>query len=558
MLEDAATMLEVAGENKFKTRAYHDGADIVRRQTDFIERARTVEELQSIEGIGKALSEKILEYKETGRLPLYEKVMADMPHGLLDMAKLKGLGPNRTGKIWKELGASDLDSLQQMIDNGKLESLKGFGKKTVASIQKNLDYVKKKTGHVLLSTATEEAESLARKLISLDSVELVALSGQVSLARETVDRLDIILQGNHSAIEEKLTASDKWHTENSLIKSKQGKPIKHLHIADKEDFWWTAHEHSMESDFRNAFHDFLRDTGWRFENGRPEKNGKPVSFSSEEEIYDKAGLQYVPRELRVESGTVHFAANGYLPKLVDSSDIRGLVHMHTTWSDGKNTMREMAEAAMARGMTYMLVTDHSQTAAYAGGLKHDRIVAQHEEIEELNQELKGRFRILKGIESDILPDGSLDYPDEVLQLFDAVVGSVHGQFDLSPEAQTDRLVNALRNPYMDILGHSTGRLLLRRPGYEFDMEAVIDTAAEYGKVIEINSNPHRLDLPSKYIKEAKTKGVRFSINPDAHNTLGIFHVEYGVKMARRGWLSPSDVINTFDSSGFLSALRKKQ
>jgi DNA polymerase (family 10) len=217
----------------------------------------------------------------------------------------------------------------------------------------------------------------------------------------------------------------------------------------------------------------------------------------------------------------------------------------------------MADAAMARGLSYMLVTDHSQTAGYAGGLKPKDILLQHEEINKLNEEYKGRFTILKGIESDILPDGSLDYEDEVLESFDAVIGSVHGQFELNAEAQTDRIVNALSNPYMNILGHSTGRLLLRRPGYELDLNRIIDAAAEYGKVIEINSNPHRLDLPWEYIKDAKTKGVKFSINPDAHNTLGIFHVEYGVKIARKGWLTAEDVINTKDSRGFLAELRKQ-
>jgi len=558
MLEEAAILLEIKGENKFKTKAYNDGADIIRRRTDFVANATTAEKLQEIDGIGKALSEKIIEYKQTGSLAFYRKVLGEVPESLLSLAQLKGLGPKKTAQVWKELGVIDLNGLELSIKNGNLTSLKGFGAKTISSINKNLQFVKKKSDHVLLSTAIEEADIHAKSLLAIEGVTKVGITGQISLAWETVDeiRLVVAVKENEAIRNIEVAVNGIYDPNNSIIVAAKKRPKLSIIITKDEDFHWTVHEESMEGEFKEAYLSYLGDTGWKFEKNLPYKGDKKITFQDTEDIYNKVGLQFIPREIRSEGQTVHFAANGYLPELVKNEDLRGLVHMHTTWSDGKNTTREMAEAAMARGMTYMLVTDHSQTAAYAGGLTPERIRHQHQEIDKLNDEFRGRFTILKGIESDILPDGSLDYPDNILASFDAVIGSIHGQFDLHPEQQTDRLVRALENPYLHILGHSTGRLLLRRPGYEFDMLKIIDTAAEYGKIIEINSNPYRLDLPSEYIKEAKTKGIRFSINPDAHNTLGIFHVDYGVKMARKGWLSASDIINTLDSRGFINALAK--
>ncbi|GAB5466081.1 MAG: DNA polymerase/3'-5' exonuclease PolX [Candidatus Kapaibacteriales bacterium] len=570
MLEEAALLMEIRGDNGFKTKAYTNGAEIIRSNSDTVNTANTAEELTHIAGIGKALSEKIIEYKETGELRFYNAILEEMPATLLDLAKLKGLGPKKTAQLYNQYSVKDIPSLDKFVSSGEINNVKGFGPKSIATLQKNIDYKKKTTGHLLLSTATEEAESIAQNLLEYEFINKVGITGEIAQAQESVSQIDIAIGFDSDRLNENDQLSlvakeilreartvDNGFGSSVISYTNKGKRKVLLHFTDVSNFHWLNHYLSMEKEYEESFVNFLSDTGWDITNRiNPTKSGNKVEFKSKEEVYDKAGLQYVPTELRSEAQTVHFAANGYLPKLVESADLRGLIHCHSTWSDGKNTISEMAEAARSKGMNYMLITDHSQTAAYANGLTPDRIKRQHEEIDKLNEAYKGKFKILKGIESDILPDGSLDYEDSVLESFDAIVGSVHGQFDLDIKKQTQRIARALSNPYLSILGHSTGRLLLRRPGYKLDMDEILAAAAANGKVIEINSNPYRLDISWRYLKEGKSQGIKFSINPDAHNTLGISHVEYGVKMARRGWLSSEDIVNTYDSSAFLASFKK--
>lgn len=551
ILKEITLLLETKGENPFKAKAYTTAARKI--ETDNIDVTEHVRNgtLDDVPGFGKAMVEKITDYVNNGTMNYYENLKKEVPAGLIELNEVRGLGGKKAKELYEEHGIRSVAELQAAAETGALAGIKGFGDKVIEQIKKSLGVRKASAGRSRLDKAYEEAALLLQRIEASGLAEKAIVSGELARWCETVSEvLIVIATGKRS---EFITHLDSFYTvekeeRECTLKSEAGVLFRCI-FAESGNAHWTAHAHSGSEDFTSAFFELLKYKGYEAGPVSLKKDGKEIQFKSEKEIYNEAGLQYIIPELREEAQALQFAAQGHIPEMVAETDMRGMIHNHSTWSDGRNSLEEMALAAKELGFSYFVICDHSRTAAYANGLSMERVLEQHGEIEEINSRNIG-IRIFKGIESDILPTGDLDYPDEILALFDVVVASVHSSFTLGREEQTERIVKALKNPFTTILGHPSGRLLLQRDGYETDMKKIIDTAAEYGKVIEINANPHRLDLDWRWVQYAKQKRVKLAVNPDAHRTKDLAHYKYGIHIARKGWAEKADIINTYDIEKF--------
>lgn len=553
ILKNIALLLELRGENPFKSRAYSNAAQIIEEQSiDVAERVRQGT-LTDIDGFGKALREKISDYVLNGRMAYYDKIKAEIPESLLLVTKIAGIGPKKAKKLHDELGIESLEDLEKAGQDGRIGKVKGFGKKTQEAILSGIHHYKANKGRLLQEQARSYARDILENIRTTENVIRADISGDYRRHAETISQIDIVV--DKASPKEAFLIDDK--IAGKLIElEKSGTPV-NFHISDSGNYFFEMHWITGSKKYMEELRKLALEKGFELNSSGIFKNGDGIILQSEEQLYDMLGMQFVPPELRESFKAIEVAIENSIPRLVEHSDIKGILHCHSTWSDGHNSIEEMALRAKELGYSYFGISDHSQSAAYANGLTPDRVKRQHEEIDRLNEKGLG-IRIFKGIESDVLPDGSLDYDEEVLESFDFVVASVHSAFRLSREQQTRRIICALQSPYTTILGHPTGRLLLVRKGYDVDIHEVIDAAAEYNKIIEINANPYRLDLAWENVIYAKEKGVKIAVNPDSHRIETIGDLRYGVNIARKGWLEKEDVVNCLDAEEFKKEIFKNE
>lgn len=560
IIDEIGTLLELKGENPFKSRAYHTAARAVAALTEDLDDLIKRQELHTIRGIGTSIAEKITELATTGRLSFYEQLKSSLPPGLLDMLKIQGLGPKRVTILYKKLKIKSIKELQEACERHRLAKFKGFGEKTEENILKGIARLRTTSQQHLYPKARDAAERIVATIAKTRGVRRCEVAGSLRRKKEIIGDIDIVVSAQEksrdSIIDAFVAHTDvdsvlaKGDTKASVI-LKSGihcdlRIVKESEYAFALTYFTGSKEHNVE------MRSIARKHGWSLNEYAfsaieeiPKRERKRIPICKDEaDIYHALGLDYVPPELRENMGEIEAARERSLPTLIEEKDLRGTFHCHTTYSDGANTVEEMLKAAMKKGWRYWGVADHSKGAAYAGGMDEAKIGLQHKEIDELNGRFQD-FRIFKGTECDILPDGNLDYSDNVLVRFDYVVVAIHSRLNMTEREATQRVIKAMKNKYVTMIAHPTGRLLLSRAGYPVNMIEVINAASDYGKAIEINAHPLRLDLDWRLAKYAKAKGVPIVINPDAHNVDGLDDVQYGIAVARKGWLEGRDVLNTW-------------
>jgi len=562
ILEEMGTLFELKGENPFKCRAFHNASRVVEALTEDLASLVESGNIRKVKGIGEHLAELITELATEGKAKEYEKLKSSLPPGLLEMVRIQGLGPKRVKILYAKLKIKSIAELKKACEQHKLAKLEGFGEKTEENILKGIELLSKTSDKHLYPKAKESADKVLETIQKLKEVKRSEIAGSLRRKKEVIGDIDIVVSSekkNRKKIFDAFTSHKevqdiiaKGDTKSSVI-LKSGINCD-LRIVEDHEFPFALNYFTGSKEHNVEMRSLARKFGWslnEYDFSPVEEKGKkksktPPTCKDEADIYKTLGLVYVPPELRENMGEIQASAKHAIPKLVELQHLRGTFHCHTTYSDGSNTLEEMAKAAQQLGWEYLGIADHSKIAAYAGGLSPEKVKKQHKEIDALNAKAKG-FRVFKGSEVDILPDGSLDFPDKVLEWFDYVVVSIHSKFKMTEAEATKRIIKAIKNKYVTILGHPTGRLLLSREGYPVNMIEVINAASDYGKSIEINSHPFRLDLDWRLVKYAKDKGVRICINPDAHNTDGLKDVQYGIGIARKGWLEAKHVVNAWST-----------
>lgn len=550
ILEEIGTLLELKGENPFKTRAYHNAARMIQNSTEDFEKLAKTDQLDQLPGIGEALAKKIAELVTTGKLKYLEELKKEFPPHLTDLLKISGLGPKKVKILYQDLGISSIGELEYACKENRLLKQKGFGEKTQKNILKEIEYQKKNQGSYLYPVALKAAEEFLLSVQKISGIRKISIGGSLRRCKEIVHDIDLIasadadfkkimLQFTH--LEEVETILAEGETKSS-VRLKSGIQVD-FRVVEEKQFPYALIYFTGNKDHNTILRGMAKDLGIKLNEYGLFKGEKNIVCHDEKEIYEKLGLHFIPPEAREGIDEIEWAKKHSFPELIEEKDIQGVFHVHSLWSDGSAEIEAMAQKAESLGFQYLGLSDHSQSAKYAGGLTPDDIKKQHAEIDLLNKKNK-KIKIFKGIESDILSDGSLDYPENVLEKFDFVIASVHSGFKMNEEEMTKRLIKALKNPYTTMLGHMTGRLLLAREGYKLDLEKIFETAAKNNKMIEINANPHRFDIDWRYLKMAKEKGVKFSINPDAHSIEGLEDTFLGVGIARKGWLTKKEVVNT--------------
>jgi len=550
ILENIAMLLEIKGENPFKSRAYYNAAKALSGITNLEELVKE-KRLREIKGIGEALSQKIEEYSKTGTMAYYEELTQVVPESLLELMQIPNLGPKKIKVLYDELEITNIGELEYACKENRLIHLTGFGEKTQENVLKGIEFFKRHKGEFLFGDVYQEAERIRQRLSTIVDPIWAEVCGSIRRRKEVVRDMDILVAAeNHEKIASFFVSMPEvdqvlvtGETKTS-VRMKSGIEAD-LRVVTRQEFPYALVYFTGSKEHNVRLRGIAKKKGWKLNEYGIFDGDNLVICKSEEEIYRALGLPYIPPELREDSGEIEAAEQDKLPSLIQHEDIRGIFHVHTDFSDGVDSLERMVEAAQKFGFSYLGVSDHSKTAYYAGGLKHDAILKQWEVIDTLNKK-NSTFRIFKGIESDILSDGSLDYDDSILEGFDFVIASVHSGFTMKKDDMEERILKAMKNPYTTILGHPTGRLLLPRDGYQVDMMRIIDCAAQNHVILELNASPYRLDIDWRYLKYAKDKGVMISINPDAHAVAGLEEVFFGVNIARKGWQESKDILNTRD------------
>jgi DNA polymerase (family 10) len=520
-LKLTAKLMELHDENPFKIKSIANAAFKLNK-TDIDLQGKSLQELEQIDGIGKSIAAKIHELQTTGSLKELEEMISKTPQGVIEMMSIKGIGPKKVAQLWRELEIESVGELLYACNENRLITLKGFGAKTQAEVKKQIEFYHASLGKHHYAAVEEYALKLVEELKKKYKTDLVSLTGAIRRKCEIIDTIEILIATEDAVKIEEITKGTNVKVE--------------VITCSENDFYTTLFETTatkehltkvriQKSEVRSGEH--LRE-----------------EFKSEKEIYDDYNLQYIEPELREGLHEVELAKENKIPQLIDVKDLRGILHNHSTYSDGINTLKEMAEYCKKLGYEYLGICDHSKSAFYANGLNEERVILQQKEIDELNATLFP-FKILKGIESDILNDGSLDYKEDILETFDFIVASIHSNLKMNEEKATTRLIKAIENPYTTILGHPTARLLLSRAGYPIDHKKVIDACAANGVIMELNAHPYRLDIDWRWIPYCLEKGVMISINPDAHELQGYHDMYYGIYAARKGMLYKEMCFNAF-------------
>lgn len=529
-----AKLMDIHGENAFKAKSYSSAAFAIDKlPAELSDTPR--ERIAGIRGIGDSAARKVVELLDTGQLTVLNELVAKTPPGVLEMLQIKGLGPKKITVIWKEMEIETLGELLYACKENRLKMYKGFGEKTQHSVMEAIEFYNQHRGSFLYAQMETAAPLLLQFFEEIFPDAQVAFTGAYKRMLETVEVLELVITASPGLVQQTLRAPEfelKDVQDHQLqYQSASGIKLK-IHCTDTGNFIQTIFFNGCSAEFAAAF---------------PASNY--AGCSTEEALFEQAGIPFIPDYLREDPSIISRIQKQPLPALIEPGDIRGIIHSHSNWSDGSNTIEEMAMAAQERGLEYLVISDHSKSAFYASGLSEERIREQHRYIDELNSRL-APFRIFKSIESDILNDGSLDYSDAILSTFDLVIASVHSNLKMSQDKAMSRILKAIENPYTSILGHMTGRLLLSRNGYPVDHRLIIDACAANGVVIELNAHPSRLDIDWRHIGYALEKGVMISINPDAHVIEGFDDTRYGVLAARKAMVTPEQNLSSCNLEAF--------
>ncbi len=571
LLAETADLMEIDGADSFRIRSYRRAAEAAEQTTvDLAAAVSDTARLLEIPGIGKSMAANLQAIATTGTLPLRDELLAKYGIGLLQLLKLPGMGPKTVALLWDASKIASIDELALAIDEGRLAGLPRMGEKQIQKLRKGIEDYRRSAGRFRIDQAEDAAQRVSAYLLAFDGIERVTPAGSLRRGRETAGDLDLLATGPACEPE----CSD------AAVEYAAAYPGIHSMIAKGENKVSFYLSNSLQVDVRllpstcygaglqyftgsKAHNVSLRQRALKMGYTLSEwalarlDDNSTVAAATEEEIYAALGMDWMPPEMRENLGEIEAAARHQLPRLIEASDIKGDVHMHTTETDGRNSIREMAEAALAKGYQYIAITDHSKNLAMTNGLDEARALEHIRRIREVDEQMEGRIRVFTGIEVDILADGALDLDNEVLAQMDVVIASVHTRFDQSREEMTARMLRAIENPHTRILGHPTGRQLLRREAYALDIGAILRRAAELGVAVEHNASPERLDLSDRDLRLAKEQGCRIVINTDAHNLRDLDKMTYGLRQLRRAWLGPDDVLNTRGPSEFLAALRPK-
>ncbi len=558
-----ADLLEILGENPFRVRAYRNAARTIESLgRDLSEMVAQGEDLTKLPGIGKDLAEKIKEIIETGSFSKLRELEEKVPPGLVELLKVEGLGPKRIKTLYDTLGITSLEELREAAAKGKISKLPGFGKKLEQTILQGVVLAKKEGRRFRWAYAEAFAVELVRFLKKARALKEIEVAGSYRRRKETVGDLDILVTAREPAqiIEHFITFPDiktvisKGQTRSTVILSSDIQVD--LRAVEEESYGSALHYFTGSKAHNIAIRSIALKAGLKINEYGGFRGEKRIAGRSEDEIFSAVGLPFIEPELRENRGEIEAAMEGRLPRLITLQDVKGDLHCHTRWSDGKNTVSQMAEAAERLGYSYIAITDHSKRLAMIKGLDEKKLAEQAREIEEARASFPD-IHILHGIEVDILEDGSLDLPFEALSRLDIVVAAIHSKFKLSKEKQTERLLRAIDNPRVDIVAHPTGRLIGEREGYDLDMERVMEHARARGCILELNAQPSRLDLNDVNLKLAKEMGIKVSIATDSHNTDNLLFMRLGINQARRGWLERQDVVNCLPVEGLKKLLKSQ-
>ena len=527
-----AKLIEIHGDNSFKAKSYAVAAFTIEKLTTQLNSLPT-EQIKTIRGIGDSIAKNIIEQIETGNFLALQDYLEKTPPGILEMLSIKGIGPKKIATIWKELEIETLGELLYACDENRLTLYKGFGEKTQKNIKESIEFYMGTLGRFLYQQVELYAHAIDAKLKS-SSKSNFFICGEFRRQLEVINKLEWTTNESSANLKSFFTANDyEIIQEASTIISFKGKEncLLEFHLTNDANFYATLFKNSCSEDFLNEWNSI---TNWNDQ----------FNYKSEDEIFNRANICPIAAYQRETAINVHAAKNNDLASVIETDQIAGIIHCHSNWSDGNNTIEEMALAAINKGYQYLVISDHSKSAFYANGLHEDRIRAQHQQIDELNPQLKS-FKIFKSIESDILNDGSLDYSNAILNSFDLVIASIHSNLKMNQEKAMNRLLKAIENPYTSILGHMTGRLLLSRNGYPVDHNIIIDACAANNVVIELNAHPRRLDLDWRWIDKVLSKNLLISINPDAHSIDGYSDCKYGVLVAQKAGLTAKNNLSSF-------------
>jgi len=568
-LEEIALMLELKGENPFKIKAYKNAARIIEVSSLDIDKDIDEAKLKELSGIGEGLAENIKKLASGERLDFYEELKESITPQLLELLKIPGLGPKKVKFLFENLDILSIQDLESAVKQNMLFNLPGFGQKSQENISNGIDTLKKYRQFFLYADVIDEANDIVKKLLSSRNIARSSVAGSLRRKKETVKDIDMVAGisegGSMTEAANYFSALDKISEITSKGETKISARLNSginidLRIVPDKLYPYLLNHFTGSKEHNTVLRSMAKDLGLKVNEYGIFKGERLISCESEEDIYKIFNMDYIEPELRENTGEVQSALNKNLPELLDEKDIKGIFHIHTTFSDGNISLESLYKKLKRTGYGYAGISDHSQSAFYAGGIKSSQIDSYLKEIDFFCSQNKD-IKIFKGIESDITSDGNLDYSEEILKKFDFIIASVHSGFGLSEEEMTQRIIRAIENKYTTMLAHPTGRLLLSREPYKVDMIKVINAASINNTAIEINSNPYRLDLDWRLCKYAKEKKVKIFINPDAHSLEDIDNVKYGVNIARKGWLEKNDVVNTMelgDIINFLKELKNKK
>ncbi|MCR8851009.1 DNA polymerase/3'-5' exonuclease PolX [Rossellomorea sp. SC111] len=560
LLEKIAIYMELKGENSFKTSAYRKAAAALENDDRSLQE---ISDFTKLAGIGKGTASVIEEYIKEGTSSVLEELKEEVPTGLIPLLQLPGLGGKKIAKLYSELGVESIEDLEEACKESRVQALAGFGKKTEEKILASIEQVGKRPDRLPIGFMMGIAEEIEGFLSEIDSIGTYSRAGSLRRMRETIKDLDFIVSTEHPEkvkegllklpnIVETIAAGD---TKVSLTLAYHWDVSIDFRIVKPEEFATTLHHFTGSKDHNVRMRKLAKERGEKISEYGVENSetGEVKTFDSEEAFYHHFDLPLIPPELREDGKEVEEFSKDY--PLLDLTDIKGDLHMHSTWSDGAHSIEEMVEACRAKGYHYMAITDHSQYLRVANGLTPERLVKQIDEIKELNKKYDD-IEVLSGIEMDILPDGTLDYEDDLLERVDLVIASIHSSFSQPREKIMERLKTALKSAHVDIIAHPTGRIIGRREGYDVDMDLLIQLAKETGTALELNANPNRLDLSAENIRKAQEQGVKLVINTDAHSIDHLEFMEVGVGTARKGWIKKDTVINTWDKNEFIQYIKR--
>ncbi|WP_456459660.1 DNA polymerase/3'-5' exonuclease PolX [Desulfurobacterium sp.] len=562
IFDEWADILEFKGDNPYHIRAYRNAARIINDLSEDIEELAKEGKLSSLPGIGKRLQAKILEFLKTGKIEEFEKLKTEVPDTIFTLLDIPGVGPKTVKLLYEKLGVRSLEDLKRAIEQGKLYTLPGFREKKVQKIRKGIELLEKSHGRILLGVAVFIVDRIVEQLKSQAFVEHISVAGSTRRMKETVGDIDILATGKNLEIIEAFVSLPNvkeilWKgTKKATIIVEEGEQVD-LRVTEPDCFGAALQYFTGSRAHNIHLRTICVKNGLKLNEYGLFRGEERIAGKTEEEIYSALGMDTPPPEIREDTGEIEAAFEHKLPDLVELSEIKGDLHVHSNWSDGASKIEDLIDEALKRGYKYIAITDHSKSLKIASGLSEEDLMRRNYEIDRWNEKLNGKLVLLKGTEVDILPDGRLDYDDEVLKTLDFVVASVHSRFN---EDNTERILKAIENPYVNVIGHPTGRVIGAREAYPLDLEKIFKTAAETGTALEINCYYNRLDLKDSNCRLAKRFGVKFSLGTDAHHRDHMWMMKLGVGTARRGWVEKKDVINTLNIKRlkeFVMAKRKK-